>query len=88
MDDKMIQGELETLAVRMGMTIRYEPLKIDGSLHTGGYCRIRGQDVVIINKKASTRDKIHVLTDALRRYELKDIYVLPSIRQILGEKGE
>ncbi|MDQ5985319.1 MAG: hypothetical protein CSYNP_01027 [Syntrophus sp. SKADARSKE-3] len=88
MDDKKIQGELEALAVKLGMTIRYEPLKIDGSLHTGGYCRIRGQDVVIINKKASTRDKIHVLADALRRCDLKEIYILPSVRKILEGNGE
>ena len=76
-------SELEALAERLGATVRYEPLKIDGSLHTGGFCRVREQDYVIINKKASARDKIHVLAAALRRYDLRDLYVLPSVRKIL-----
>ncbi len=77
---------METLAGRLGITVRYEPLKIDGSLHTGGYCRVRGENYVIINKKAATQDKIHVLADALKRHDLGQLYVLPSIRKILGDE--
>ena len=84
MDEKTLLGELEALAGRLGITVRYESLKMDGSsIHTGGYCRIKGQDYVIIHKKAATQDKIHVLTDALKRYDLRDIYLLPSVRKVL-----
>jgi len=86
MDDKAMLDELESLAGRLGIKLRYEPLKIDGSIHTGGYCRIRGEDFVIINKKASTQDKIHVLAAALKRYDLRELYVLPSLRKILDDE--
>lgn len=85
MDEKNVLIELETLAERLGITVRYEPLKIEGSQHTGGSCRVKGQEFVIIHKKASTRDKIHVLAEALKRHDLHHLYLLPSLRKILGD---
>ena len=88
MDDKGIIGQLEELAQRVGITVRYEPLKMEGFIHTGGFCRIKGKDFVIINKKATVREKMHILSDSLKRYDLSQIYILPSLREILdGEKG-
>lgn len=83
MDDSTTLIQLEELAVRLGMTIRYEPLKIDGSVHMGGFCRIKGEDFLIINKKATPREKIHILIDSLKRRDLSEIYVRPSLREIL-----
>ncbi|MBA4424164.1 MAG: hypothetical protein C0390_13880 [Syntrophus sp. (in: bacteria)] len=83
MDDKAILNQLEELAQRVGITVRYEPLKIEGFVHTGGFCRVRGKDFVIINKKATGREKMHILIDALKRHDLSQIYVLPSLREIL-----
>ncbi len=59
-NDKTL-NQLEELAVRLGMKLRYEPLNIDGSVYIGGFCRVKGQDFVIINKKATRREKIHIL---------------------------
>ena len=88
MDDKAIVGQLEELAQRVGITVRYEPLKMEGFIHTGGFCRIKGKDFVIINKKATARERMHILIDSLKRYDLSQIYILPSLREILdGEKG-
>lgn len=86
MDDSTTLIQLEELAVRLGMTIRYEPLKIDGSVHMGGFCRIKGEDFLIINKKATPREKIHILIDALKRCDLSEIYVRPSLREILDNQ--
>ena len=88
MDDKGIIGQLEELAQRVGITVRYEPLKMEGFIHTGGFCRIKGKDFVIINKKAAARERMPILIAALHRYDLSQIYVLPSLRELLdGEKG-
>jgi hypothetical protein len=84
MDDDTTLSQLEALDQRLGITVRYEPLTIDGSVHTGGYCRIKGQDVVMIHKHATTREKVHLLIDALKRYDLSRIYILPSLREILN----
>ena len=83
MDDYKILGHLEVLAERLEITVSYEPLEIDGSYHSGGFCRIKGKDIVIINKKSSVTDKIIILVDTLKRYDLSQIYILPSIRAML-----
>ena len=83
MDDNITLSQLEALVLRLGITLRYEPLKIDGSIHTGGFCRIKGQDFVIIHKKATPREKIYILVEAVKRYDLSGIYILPSLREIL-----
>ncbi len=87
MDDNATLGQLEELAERLGITVRHEPLKSDGSLHAGGFCKVHGKDVVIINKKATVREKVHILIDVLKRYDLSQIYVLPSLREILDVKN-
>jgi hypothetical protein len=87
MDENATLSQLEELAQRLGITVRYEALKSDGGLHSGGYCRVHGQDMVIINKKATGMEKIHILTDTLKRYDLSRIYVLPSLREILDVKN-
>lgn len=83
MDDTATVSQLEELAQRLGITVRYETLKGDGLSHSGGFCRIHGQDVVIISKKATAMEKIHLIVDALKRYDLSQIYILPSLRELL-----
>jgi len=86
MDDNTTLNQLEELADRLGMTIRYEPLKIEGSLYMGGFCRVKGQNFIMVNKKATTQERIHVLADALKRCDLNEIYILPSLRQLLEQE--
>ena len=87
MDDTATLSQLEELAQRLGITVRYEALKGDGLQHPGGFCRVHGQDVVIINKKAPGMEKIHLIIDALKRYDLTQIYILPSLRELLDVKN-
>lgn len=88
MDDVTTLNQLEELAVRLGMTIRYEPLKIEGSVYIGGFCRVKGQNFVIVNRKATTIERIHILTNALKRCELSEIYMLPSLRKLLDQETD
>ncbi len=83
MDDHATLNHLEELAVRLGIKILYETLTVNGSFRIGGYCRIRGEDYLIINRKATVKEKIHLLIDALKRRDLNGIYLMPSLRQIL-----
>jgi hypothetical protein len=45
---------------------------------------LHGKEFVIIHKKIATREKIHILIDAVKRHDLSQIYVLPSLRERLG----
>jgi hypothetical protein len=84
MDDNNTLTELEELVERLGMKIRYEPVYVSGS----GYCRIKEQEFVIINNKATPREKIHILMDAVKQRDLTDVDILPSIMELLDKKYE
>jgi len=88
MDNNQTLNHLEELAERLGMMIRYEPLNIGGYVHAGGFCRVKGQDFVIIDKKATSFEKIHVLIDVLKRRDLAEVYILPSLRALLDKTDE
>jgi len=83
MDDDFILGYLEELAQRIGLKIRCEPIPEEEILVTGGLCRIRGEPVVLINRKTTRKERIDVFIQAIRKFDLAGIYILPAIRKLL-----
>ena len=43
---------------------------------------------MIIDKKAITPKKIQIFIDALKRFDLSDVYILPSLRELLDKAEE
>ena len=85
MDENTIIDQLEELAERFGIQIRYEPIKQDEDLVrvVGGLCILRGEYVLIIDSKAGLRDKIRTLAEAVTHFDLDQIYIKPALREIL-----
>lgn len=79
---------LEELAERLGIEVRYEQLGIEGVPLTGGYCRVKGKEMVIIRKKAPLAEKIHLLAGALGHRNLDDVYLVPSLREVIDQRGK
>jgi len=76
-------GHLETLAHTLEIQIRYEHLEGESALSSGGLCRIRNKDIIIVNSMATTEEKIQTLAKALRRFDLSKIYLKPALRDFL-----
>jgi hypothetical protein len=87
MDEQFIIDQLEELAERFGIKIRYEPIKQDEDLVrvVGGLCLLRGEYVLIIDSKAAMGDKIRTFAEALRHFDLDGIYIKPAIRALLDK---
>ena len=83
MDDYTTMALLEELAYRLGIQIRYEKIKDEDSVGSGGLCRFKGKDVMFVDSRATTKDKIQTLVKALKHYDLDNIYVRPAIRELL-----
>jgi hypothetical protein len=81
-------SQLEALAEVLGVKIRYEVLEPDDSFSAGGFCKVRGEPVIILNKRAQTGQKILALIKALRRFDLTRIYVRPALRDLLENSEE
>ena len=83
MNGAILLQQLEELAERLGIAVHYENLSLGESPGRGGMCRIKGEYVLIIHRQASTTEKIQIMADALRRFDLGDTYVRPVIRELI-----
>ncbi len=82
MTDEDLLIELEALACKLEIIIRDETLNIEESWSSGGLCRIEGQYVLILNSRATVKEKIQVIIKALQRFDLSDLYLKPVIRNL------
>ncbi|KPL05640.1 hypothetical protein AMJ85_11485 [candidate division BRC1 bacterium SM23_51] len=72
--------ELEAVAARLSIPVRYER----GEMH-GGLCRVRGQWQVIINADLADEEKAEILAESLAQTDLESVYVPPRVRRLLDE---
>jgi hypothetical protein len=76
--DEML-GQLERLARRIGLEVRFEAFDPRAS-RRGGLCTLRGTPLVLVDAHATTLDKVGVLCDALARFDIEVMYVPPALR--------
>jgi len=76
-------GQLEELARNLDITVRYEKILKESAFFPGGYCKVKGNDLIIINKMATLDDKVEIIARALLLFDLSQIYVLPAIRELI-----
>ena len=88
MNEAVLLNQLEDLAEKLGILVRDENINIEESLSTGGLCRIEGEYVLILNSKATVKEKNQVMIKALQQFDLSDIYIKPVIRELLEEYKE
>ncbi|MBN2419583.1 MAG: hypothetical protein JXL81_09385 [Deltaproteobacteria bacterium] len=78
-----ILGQLEELAGNLDISVRYEKIQKESAFFPGGYCKVKGKDLIIINSKASLDDKVEIISRALLLFDLSQIYVLPAVRELI-----
>jgi hypothetical protein len=79
--DEETLGALEEVAERISVRIHYEEMKEDGFLVQDGYCRVKGESHIYIDRNRSIKEKIHVLANELKSFNLDDIYLPPFLRE-------
>jgi hypothetical protein len=76
-----IVSELEEIVKSLGLTVRYEK----GDFR-GGDCILRDQNLVVMNKKTSSQQRISLLSRVVGLYGGEDQFIKPLIRQIVDEE--
>jgi len=79
LSQKVLLERLEEVASRLNIVVLYEK-GIEGP---GGFCRVKDQSMILINKDLPVRERIDVLADALKMCHLDEIYILPEVREYL-----
>jgi len=89
-DESTIIDQLEELIERFGVQIRHEAIKQDedSAKVVGGLCVLRGEYVLIINSKATIRDKMVTLGMVLKQFNHDQIYMRPVLRELLDRIPE
>jgi hypothetical protein len=82
-DDHIALDQLEALAYGLGIEIRYEKIPQDDVTIAGGRYRLKGKNVVVIDSRATTKDRIRILVQALKPFDLADVYIRPALRELL-----
>jgi hypothetical protein len=75
--------QLEELAGRLNVQVKYESMKSADPSTFGGCCRSQDQHMIVLHSKASIRRKIEIFTEALRRFDVDDVYLAPALREHL-----
>jgi signal recognition particle subunit SEC65 len=70
--------ELEEIASKLNIKVRYERTKA-----RGGLCKKEEQYMVIIDKSADPHYKTSVLAEAIKKFDLSEIYISPKAREII-----
>jgi len=75
--------ELKALVVQLGASVRFE--KGD---FKGGYCILKENRVIVINKMANTQRKAIILATALKELGIDQMYLTPKTREVIDEMIE
>jgi hypothetical protein len=81
MRSSKILMELEALAEKLGIQVIYEKL----SRSRSGLCRLYDQHMLFVERNLDEDEQVQVFVSALSRFPLKDIAMLPGIRNLVLE---
>ena len=72
--------DLKQIATEMGAKVRFERGDFKG-----GYCILKDDRTIVINKLSTFQRKVVILTNALKELGVNDVYLPPKLREIIDE---
>ena len=88
MEEKRLLQELEEIAEKLSIAVQYDDLLGMDFNVKGGLCKLRGKNVIILDRRTPPRERIDLLARALRQFDLSPIFMKPYIRLIIGDGSE
>ncbi len=85
MEENRLLQELEEIAEKLSISIRYDDLMGTDLNVRGGLCKLRGRNVIIMDRRTPSRERIDLLVRALSQFDLSGISTRPYIRRILED---
>ena len=70
--------ELEELAEKLNIKVRYEKTNA-----RGGLCRKGDQFMILIDRSADVHYKTSVIAEAVKKFDLGDIFISPKVREVI-----
>ncbi len=74
---------LENTADQLGIRVSYEPLAT--SVMHGGLCKVKGTYRIIVDKRATSEERVITLATALATFETSELELSPKVREVLRQ---
>ena len=81
MTHEQLLKELEALASNSGIAVRYEKGDFEG-----GYCILRSERLILVNKKMNAPRKASILAQGLAEIGIDEIYLKPVVREFIEDE--
>jgi hypothetical protein len=78
----LIVQELEELTAQLGINLRYEKGDFEG-----GYCVLKDQKVLVVNKRLPDPRKASSLAQALAAYGIETAFIKPKLREYIEDEA-
>jgi hypothetical protein len=85
MKSEQLYNGLKELAEKLGITVLEQSFKNTGIHVRSGLCRVKEQQMFIMNKHESIRSKVEILAECLAAFPLDDVFVVPAVRDVLDQ---
>jgi len=81
MNPEQIIAELEDLAKKSGITIRFDKGDFDG-----GYCVLKKEKLILVNKRLVPQKKAAVMALAVAEIGIDEFYLKPALREFIEDE--
>lgn len=81
MTQEEMTKELEALAAKSGIAIRYEKGDFEG-----GFCVLKDERLIVVNKKLAPQRKASILAQGLAEIGIEEIYLKPVVREFIEDE--
>lgn len=75
--------DLKDTARKLSIEILFADLSDPEIPTQSGYCKVRGEGVIVVDKRLSTQHQIQVLLNIFQQFDLDDVYIASWIREHL-----
>jgi len=83
MNEEVLLNQLIELAEKLGISVREGNMEMEEWSSAGGLCRVARRYILILNSRATLKEKNQVMIKALQQFDLTEIYLKPAIRELL-----
>jgi hypothetical protein len=81
MENQELLTELQSIASQLGIKLRYEKGDFEG-----GYCVLKSERIIVINKKLSPNLRLSVIARGINEIGLNNVYVKPAVRDFIEDE--
>jgi hypothetical protein len=73
--------DLKDTARKLSIEVLFADLSDPEIPTQSGYCKVRGEELIVIDKRLSNQRQIEVLLNIFKQFDLDDVYIASWIRE-------